>query len=299
MSHYRTIHMKWIQNVVRSVYDPGFYRDIVTGKEVGSFKYFFILIAAFSVLSALPAYITFSSWISRPDGFESFRDSVSSLYPDGLVLRLQDGHVTSNVDGPYLIPIPESLRDSATTRNGKAVRNILVIDTIHTIVPEDFAKYDTAAILGNSALWTNDPQKGIRVNTFDTWKKESFTLDRGLVSGFVGKIAGVLKPVLIVLVALTPVFLFFALSIGYLVYLFFGALLVLIVGKVRHVDLSYGQAYRLGLHLITVPVFYGLMKDTFPVLDFPLVFSAILAIFAYINLEPTKEVPAEATAEEV
>jgi hypothetical protein len=290
--------MKWIQNVVKSVYDPAYYRDIVSGKETGSFAYFFILMVAFSILTAIPSYISFSSWISRPDGFSSFRDSITNLYPDGLVLQYGDGHVTSNVEEPYKIPMPGALGGSSSDANGKTAENLLVIDTTHTIVPEDFVKYDTAAILGNTALWTNDPQKGIQVNTFEKWNKDPFTFDKGLVTGFTDTVAGYLKPILIVGVVLLPLFLVFSLSIGYLLYLLFGALLVLIVGKIRTVELSYGQSYHVALHLITVPVFYGLVTVIFPILDVRFVFSAILVIFAIINLVPVKAVPAEAKAED-
>jgi len=291
--------MKWIQNVVKSVYDPAYYRDIVSGKETGSFAYFFILMVALSILTAIPSYISFSSWISRPDGFSSFRDSITNLYPDGLVLMYGDGHVTSNAEEPYKIPMPGALRSSSSDANGKTTENLLVIDTTHTIVPEDFAKYDTAAILGNTSIWTNDPQKGIQVNTFENWNKDPFTLDKGTVTGFIDKVSGFLRPILIAGVVLLPVFFFAAFSIGYLSYLLFGALLVLIVGKIRNVELSYGQSYRVGLHLITVPAFYGLVIGIFPVLDVRFVFSAMLVIFAVINLVPVKAVSTEAKVEEV
>lgn len=290
--------MKWIRIVAKNVYDPTFYREAVRGKAPAPTKYFLCFMVLVAMLTAIPTFISFFSWMSRPEGFQSLYDSVIGLYPDDLVLRYQDGHVTSNVEEPYPIAMPESLRDSAITSDGRPFRNLLVIDTTHAIVPEDFTKYDTVAIIGSTAFWTNDPQKGIRVNRFDAAKVDAFTLDKGTVSDFARRLEAFLRPILVVLAILLPVIVFSGLTVGYLAYMLVGALLVLVVGKVRHVDLSYGQSYRIGLRLLTVPVFYGLLRSLFPVIDVPFMFSAILIAFAYINLEPVGETSATTVKEE-
>ncbi len=281
---------EWIQNVVKSVYDPSFYRELIKGKTPGSFTYFLGLMLVFSVVLSFRAYVSLGTWWVEGNGISNVRESILSSYPDELVLEYRDGHVTSNVDEPYFIPMSESLRDFVDSEK-KSSANLLVIDTSHPIVPEDIVRYDTVAILGNTALWVNDPEGGIQVNTFATLNKDPFTLDKGVVTGFVDGAFRILKPITIVGLVLLPVLSILWFSISYVLYLLFGALLVLIVGKVRNIDLSYKQSYRLGFHLITVPVCYGLLTTMFPVLEIPLVFSILLVVAAYINLEPVKAVP--------
>ncbi|NTW75875.1 MAG: DUF1189 family protein [Candidatus Moranbacteria bacterium] len=280
--------MKFLQTVRDSVYNPAFYRLVLSGAGPSAMRYFSSVVAIVAIVVTIMSAVSFFPWLSSTGGIEKLRTTMLSAYPDELALQYRDGHVTSNVEEPYVISMPaESGAREGSTSTDQAPQNLLVIDTTHAVVPQDLDRYRTAAILAGDAIWTKD-SKGIQVHTFEDWKRDPFTLDKTVVTGFVDKIAEVMMPMIIIGFALLPLVLFVAFSIGYLAYLLFGALIIMIVGKVRKIDISYSVSYRLGLFLITLPVAYGLLRSAFPILNVPFLFTIILAIAAYVNLEPAK-----------
>jgi hypothetical protein len=285
--------MKFFQTVRDSAYNPTFYRQSIAGEGPSPIKYFFRLIATVSIVLVVSSAVSFFVWLSSVGGVDAFRSTALALYPEALVLEYRDGHVTSNVDEPYLIPIPDRFKETSepTGDPSSALDNLLVIDTTHTIVPEDLARHKTAVILGGDALWFRDSD-GISVESFATWKREPFTVDRAAAVGLVDAVAKALIPVSVIGFVLLPFIFFFALSFGYLAYLLFGALIIFIVAKVRKTDITYMQAYKIGLFLITVPIAFGLIRSVVPALNVPFLFSAILALVAYANLAPADAPPA-------
>ncbi|NTW89539.1 MAG: DUF1189 family protein [Candidatus Moranbacteria bacterium] len=280
--------MKFLQTVRGSVYNPAFYRLVLSGAGPSAMRYFSSVVALVAIVVTIMSAASFFPWLSSTGGIEKLRTTVLSAYPDELALQYRDGHVTSNVEEPYFIPMPAA--SGASSSDDRTPQNLLVIDTTHTVVPQDLDRYHAAAILARDAIWTKD-SKGIQVHTFEDWKRDPFTLDAAAVTGFVDRIAEMLMPMIIIGFALLPLVLFVAFSIGYLAYMLFGTLVIMIVGKVRKIDLSYSVSYRLGLFLITLPVAYGLLRSAFPILNVPFLFTIILAIAAYANMGPAEARP--------
>jgi hypothetical protein len=82
-----------------------------------------------------------------------------------------------------------------------------------------------------------------------------------------------------------------------MVYLFFGALLIWIVTKVKNIDISYGKSYQLGLHLIALPTIIWLI----PLGDwkFRFLFSIVVVVLAAINLKKEELSSIQEKVEEV
>jgi hypothetical protein len=285
--------MKLFQTIRDSVYNPAFYRLVLSGTGPSAMRYFSSVVAIVAIVVTIVSAASFFPWLQSTGGIDKLRSTVLSAYPDELALQYRDGHVTSNVEEPYFVPMPAgSESGSRSESTDRATQNLLVIDTTHAVAPQDLDRYHTAAILAGDAIWTKD-SKGIQVHTFEDWKRDPFTLDKAAVTGFVNKIAEMMMPMIIIGFALLPLVLFVAFFIGYFAYMLFGALVILIVGKVRKIDISYSVSYRLGLFLITLPVAYGLLRSVFPILNVPFLFTIILAIAAYVNLVPAKADPVD------
>ena len=63
----------------------------------------------------------------------------------------------------------------------------------------------------------------------------------------------------------------------------------MVVAKFRKVNLSYKQAYKLGLYLVALPVIYSVLTiGPLSILSVPFGFTIILALVTYINLIPTE-----------
>jgi hypothetical protein len=280
--------MKFFHTMWDSIYNPAFYQATKYAGASSAFKNFLLLVFVVSLATTASLGFSFWQWVSSTDDLRTFRETALSTYPDELVLEYRDGHVTSNVEEPYFIALPKKFQEGAAATSGeRAPANLIVIDTTHTVSPDDFRRYDTAVILGSDAFWINDTRKGkIEIQTFDNWSKAPFTIDKKKVTGYADRLAVVLKPVIIAFFVILPFLLFGIFSVGYLLYLIFGACVIWIVAKLRKTDLTYGQSYRLGLSLLTLPILYGLLSTFVPALGVPFLFTLILAIVTYLNLAP-------------
>lgn len=289
--------MRFFQNVKKSIYDVAFYATAKTENFSVALKQYTLFILCVAVIISIPLYISFGVWSSQVKEAGDIRAKVLAVYPDELVLTSQNGQMTSNVEEPYSIPMPSEL-------DVKTPRNLIVINTREPIAIDDFDRYDTLAILGGDAVWTRDPQKDkIEIQKFDQFIKGAFILNKQKVTEWVDIALKVGKVTMTVVLIFLPAFIFVFLWIGYLIYLLFGALVIWLMAKLRKVDLTYGQSYKLGLYLLTLPILYSVLT-TGPLSMFhiPFGFTLILAALAYANFGPGKAVvvasPAQSSAPE-
>ena len=282
--------MKFFRTIRASLHDPSFYREAKDARASQALKYFALLVLIASVVTTVWLGVSFFSWASRTGDIRELRDTALSIYPDELVLDYRDGRVTSNVEEPYFIPTPKEFRNTAAEPGSERTpANLVVISTKSPVTPADFGRYDTSVILAGDSLWINDTRKGkIEIQPFDSRIRTPFTLNKGVLASYADKLISILKPIVIGMFLLLPFILFPVFMAGYLFYLVFGALVVWVIGKIRSVDLTYGQSYKLGLYLMTAPLIYGFLSDFIPHTKIPFLFTAILAIAASVNLVPPK-----------
>ncbi|OGI19225.1 MAG: hypothetical protein A3J06_04230 [Candidatus Moranbacteria bacterium RIFCSPLOWO2_02_FULL_48_19] len=277
--------MGFFQTVKKSVYDVAFYATAKTESFSVALKQYTLFILCVAVVISIPLYIAFGVWHSQVKEMGDIRAKVLAVYPDELVLTFQNGQMASNVEEPYSIPMPAEF-------DVKTPKNLVVINTRGSITLNDFERYDTLAILGGDAVWTHDPQKDkIEIQKFDQFSKASFVLNEQKLTEWVDLAFKVGRIVVIILLIFMPAFIFVFLWVGYLVYLLFGAFVIWLMAKLRKVDCTYGQSYKLGLYLLTLPILYSVLT-TGPLSMFhiPFGFTLILAVLAYANLGPIKTV---------
>ncbi len=281
-------HMGFFQTVRDSIYNPSFYASARTEKVSASVRYFFLFMLAVSLVTGISFSLSMWHWLSSTDAVRTTRNAVLASYPDELVLDFKDGHLSTNVPEPYFIPTPTSLRGGPSeSADKKMPANIIVIDTTHTITPSDFVKYDTGAILSGDSLWISDIKNNkVDVRAYASMKKDAFTVDKKQVTVWADMIIGYLKPFFTVLLLTMPLLILGVFSAGYLLYLILGAALIWIIARIRKVDLTYGESYQLGLHLLTGPILYGLLATFIPALNIPFLFTLILIVLAALNLVP-------------
>lgn len=277
--------MGFFRTVRKSIYDVAFYATAKGEPSGKAMKYFALLVLCVAIVTSIPIYASFGMWKSQIGG--DIRSRILAVYPDELVLTFKDGRVTSNVDEPYLIPTPKEFVDATSPKN------LVVINTSGTITPSDFGRYDTFAILGGDAVWVYDPQKDkTTIQNFDNIKGESFVVNKQIVAEWVNIGLKVGKWIVGVLLIFLPVIIFAVFWCGYLLYLLFGALVIWLAAKLRKVDITYGQAYKLGLYLLTLPIFYSILSSIV-MFKLPYVFTLILFAVAYANFGPGKALVVE------
>jgi len=265
----------------KSIYSPEFYRDLLARPLSFSFKYFYSLALALSLvftvwfsLSAIPFLQTL---------MRTLEPAILASYLDELVVTIQGGKASVNVAEPYPVPLPDELRALVGRANESLPENLFVINTKEPFTLEGFRGYDTAILLTEEAFVIRD-KDGIRVQELS--QVPNVKIDKSSVVSVVGYLAPLLRWLIPVVV--------FAIFIGLLafmsaklVYLLFGALLVWVVGKIRHVKFGYAKAYQIGMHAITLSVLVGALSFLgFP--KIPYLFTILFVVMAWLNLAPER-----------
>jgi hypothetical protein len=283
--------MEFFRTIRSGIFDPAFYRTMRERKTMSAFGYFALLILVASLVSSLKPVADIAAFVFRPSAEkDTLRGELLSLYPDGLSVRFDQGIISTNVAEPYAIPFPRALEKEIGDRSGYP-KNLLVIDTAKPISASDFEAFDTIAILSKDSVGFHDAEKDkMEIQYFGRMSGESFTLDKNRFASFVEIAERFAKGFGIALLFLIPIAIFFAKLIGFLLYLVFGAFIIWVIAKLRGFPLGYGDSYKAGLYLLTLPILYGIISSApfIPALHVPLLFTAILAIMAAVNLVPIR-----------
>lgn len=279
--------MKFLNTIKSSVYDPEFYSKVVRGEDGGPFRYFFKLILSISLIFTLVASFTVVPHIK--EFFEMAESNIVEHYPKELEVRIQKGLVSTNVEEPYFIPIPENVRGKEVNERG--LLNLVVIDTKNQFSLEQFDSYNTFALLIKDGLVTKD-QRG-KVTIMPLKDVPDYTLNYSEVTKWLTKA----EPFLRVFSIGVPILIFIAVFIAYsmtLVYLVFAAVLVYIVGKIKKLNLSYRKSYHISLYAVTLPILLGILSFLVGLQSFAFLPTIILVIAVWVNL---KEVSVDSSPE--
>lgn len=278
-------HMKFLQTVKDSIYNPQFYKEIEGQKVSLSMKYFAKLILLVSCFVAIIPFVSGVGLLTwKQDVIANIHTQIIDTFPRELSVHIKNGEISTNVEEPYAIVLPDTLkRDVSHEKIPYPINNLLVINTQKPIETSDFKEYQTLAVLGKNEIGIFSPNAGkVEIQSLDTFHLE-YTLDRTSFEVFVDHAWRVLKIIGIVGLILLPFLIFVGLFIGYAIYLLFGALVIWLAAHLTKKSLTYGQSYALGLHLVTLPL---LASFVFIFLfHTPFVFTLILFVITFINFK--------------
>ncbi len=266
-------------DIKHSFYGPEAYTLVAQGGRGQGVRFAFISGSVIAIMALLGTVVGFG-YILKSD----FITTVTDLYPNELVLTIKDGVASTNVNEPYVIPFPSGWKQDA-----KEPKNLVVIDTTHSLSIDEVKAYDAGMVIGDKSFYSKD-KESIRITDISSVAK-NYTLTKTIVDSY----ARTLHPVFYILLVIAPfiVFFFVTLFAGlyYLLVGLFGALLVLLITKLRGWSLSYKQAYAVALFAQMPVAIVGVLLG---VLSFPSSFWLNLALFAVIVLvnfntkEPTQ-----------
>lgn len=213
-----------------------------------------------------------------------FSRNLLSYYPDELVLTINQGVVSTNVDEPYYLPMPAVMRAHVATSTD--LQYLAVIDTHTPVSVEQFKAYKAGFWVSKEYLVADDNTGGIRITKFGP--QVTYTLNEQSVQDMLSAVQPFFKFVapMLVIVIFVAMLLSFVLN---LLYLLFGALLVLLMGKVMKQNWTYGTAYRLCLHATTLPLIVGLAFSLLPLGagNIPFLSTVLLLLVVYFNFYKT------------
>lgn len=255
-------------NLKNSFYNPSFYSSLSSasiGKGLGfiSFWSFIGAVVAVAVIAvqAAPEMSKFSPLTY-----------VESHYPDELVITIDGGIATTNVEEPYTIVLEEGGSDS------RASSSIMVLDTKRDLTLSDIKAYDAAFLLTKDTVIVKKSEGETRM--FPLSEVKHFELDKDLALEYAEKSIFWFK-VLIIPIALVTASFIAAMSIMYyLVCGLAGALLVMLVGRFCKKRFAFGSAYAVALFAFGPVMVADMIYMLFGDIAFPS--TAILIIFTVV-----------------
>jgi len=275
--------MDFLDKIKNSIYGPEFYRELQSKPLSFSFKYFYTLASILAVIGT--AQFSFQVIPNLTAFLAGIGPEIVNSYPSELVLTTKDGQASSNVVEPYFIKTPASMRNE-NYKNIPATENFVVIDTKNQFTEESFTRYDTFAVVTKTSLALRKDSGGIEI--YSLREMPDLTIDRASVESFVGKLQPFIKfawPFFIL-----ASFIGFMLSFSAeLIYLLFAALLIWIIMKIKGLAVGYKKSYQAGLHIITLPLLFGVVSALLNVhVPIPFFATILVIVAAIINFEPRK-----------
>ena len=266
--------MKFFKNIKNSIYNSSYYNSVIANPFASSLKYFLLFILLLSLLTTI--ILSFTAIPKIKSSIDTVSKEILRYYPDELEIVIKEGKVSTNVQEPYFIKTSVS-----------GLENILVIDTKALFSLENFRDYKTACLLTEESLACYDQNQTIKI--IPLTNISDFKLNKSIVSSFLTKIQPFFKLFYPFLILVFFMVIFIA-SLWRMIYLFFGALLILLVAKVKKVDIGYKKSYQIGLYLMTAPFLINfLIKYVLEPLGVPLnipyLFTIVLVVMTILNLK--------------
>jgi hypothetical protein len=224
-------------NLRNSFYNPGFYSSIPQGKLSSGLK--FVLFLTF--LSIIIVTIKFFV-IGIPEVRKiRHNDFVEKTYPEGLVITIKEGLVSTNVKEPYVVA-------SESKSSMDDPENLVVIDTNPEISLNTINSYNSLAVLTYDSLVLHQAGRETRIISLSRVK--DLVIDKESTQVFVDKLIKFL-PLAVLIgsifgIPIIVLFCFFA-SIIPLILL---ALIPLLVARIKGWKIGYKDAFKISLYTL-------------------------------------------------
>lgn len=274
----------FIEHIQKSIYSPEYYQELLTRPASFSWKYYASLAMLLSLFLTIVSSIALVPLINQT--LHDFPKNFLAYYPDELEVRIINGHASSTVTEPYFLPIPEMLKESI----GTSTLHLGVIDTQTPASLDRFASFDAVFSVSENALIARDERGGVRVNPFSP--SLNYTVNEEVLRGLIGSAEPFFKfaaPLVVLIVFMAMLFMF-TIELFYLV---FAALLVFIMGRLMKHKWTYGTAFRISLHAVTLPL---LLSAAFSLVNLnagtlPFLSTILLLVVVFVNLRNTPSLP--------
>lgn len=270
--------MKILNQIKNSVYNPEYYRELLSQPASYSVKYLFKLSLIFALLFVIGISAFFlPKMISM---INSVGPGIINNYPNELEISVKEGNVSTNVQEPYFIKTPDSWKNGE--KKEKTPENLVVIDTKSEPSADNLKKYATLLLVTKNYVIYHDNNGKITAETLE--KMPNMIINKDSVTQFSKKYSPYLNLFIPFIILILFVFSFFIVAFR-MIYLLIVALFIWLIARIKKVDIGYGKSYQLGIHLMTAPL---LTVSLFSI-SFPLSFTTLLLILAAVNINRKKE----------
>lgn len=217
-------------------------------------------------------------------------DIVGTYYPTNLQIDITEGIVTTNVEEPYFIDIPND-----SDKDGVEIfSHFLVIDTKAENPYQAVQDYDSMFLLSKNAIAAQKTE-GTEIRVFNLKDVDELHVTEQSARDLVKTLIPLLWALIAVCAVIAPFFIASISLLYYLVILFVLAFITLFFASFRKLKLRYREAYILSAYAITIPVLVDLVTDIIGMPDpgflWILLFIVCILGNLYRSSVPTAEVP--------
>ncbi|KKW19832.1 MAG: hypothetical protein UY63_C0005G0015 [Parcubacteria group bacterium GW2011_GWA2_51_10] len=234
--------MKLAADIRNSFYSPETYQNLRSSGFGRAVRFSFIASLISAIAALIMMVITFYPFMNA-----TFIEQLVAFYPSELVVTINNGVVSTNVEEPYTISFPD--RVEANTNDGPG--NFVVIDTTEALTLEDVKAYDAWIVLGKSTLYAAGANELRAIDL--SGNKEEIIISKSFVEEIARKAKPFVTAGIVLLPLIASLFLLLFGMIGYLILGIFGALAAMLIARVGDMRLHYREGYVVSLYAI-IPV---------------------------------------------
>lgn len=279
-----------------SLTSPSYYPQILKAKRSFTLKYllglfglgFVFITAILTILLVIPA----SGPLSR------LPDLLLDAYPEDMEIIIEDGQLSTNVDEPVFIPLSDvenfidKLDDRVLGASTEFLQNFLVIDTQAS--SEEIYDYQTYVLLTgrNLVILGEDGFEARSLAEIDYMKIDKPSLEefRQTIDPYLNFII----PIGILLSSFIALMISLFFLVEFAVYLLVFSLGFYGVFRLLKIDLTYKQAYRIGIHMAIWPILIlAILVPTGYNPEIPFQRTIIMAVFGVLIVNQFKKLKSE------
>lgn len=242
-----------------SLINPQYYKDLFEVDINFSIKYYVVLITSVALLSSLIMGIKEIPQMSK--NIRVAIEETKNLFPDDLIITIQNKEWTINKEEPFIIPTPldkfENMED-VELPNGEIPKNLIIFDREGTI--PDMEEQDTLILINktNIIVKTQDGTNSIPLEeTFPFKKLDNYQLTKSDFNRILDAAAYI--PWVLPFVAFLSGF--FGLAVGGAMEAMIITALLLVISLIMRVVINVADVFKITLHtstmIFTVQLFLG------------------------------------------
>src|SRR3989344_1219049 len=253
----------------KSLTSPVYYKDLVAANLNLSIKYFLSLTLVLSVIGSAFMAVKVAPTIQKD--VKNLTETVLEVYPQDLVINVEEGKIKLNTDEPVLIKFPQD-EEGASEANAALglddstdLDNLVVLDPNGTI--EDLDKYNTLILINETNILARNASGQIDVQPLKDLPNGEFTREK--LEESMKKLGDYAKALPLILFLIGVGGSLVVNSVTKFLVFFVMALALKAAAMVYEINMPYLKLFQIIIHTFTAPFIMETVLSLFN-LKFPL-----------------------------
>lgn len=249
---------KFIKLIKSSIYDPDFYKSLESKKTSSALAYFTKLNATAALIVSIGISVTVIPVVLIVTN-QSNVNKIVEFFPTELEINIKDGQALSNIPGPYIVPIKSKVADQKSLNITQ--KNLITIDTTNEFNLEKFKTSDSMAYLSKEYFAYQENGGQIRIQPLKGIT--NLQISKVSISQWVNSTIPYVRALMPVAIVCLFVVSFGFLFLSNILFIVIVSLIVLVVEKLRKINVDFVSIFKKSLHLATAIIILNLALFVF------------------------------------